>query len=127
MHDMYKGNSNQVVCCLGSKVCSGTPLCLMMHTRATYRYDESCVKTFCKLHTCNTSSLTVIYTQRVSNLILASNPPRMAMVSIYHTTQTNRWTARNQPRTCTKNCKTQPLLSAFNLFSVAWYQGLVHR
>ena len=62
------------------KACSGTPLCLMMHTRAMYRYDESCVKTFCKLHTCNTSSLTV--TQRVSNLILASKPPHMAMVSI---------------------------------------------
>ena len=43
------------------KACSGTPLYLMMHTRAMYRYDESCVKTFCKLHTCNRSSLTACY------------------------------------------------------------------
>ena len=28
MHGMYKENFNQVVCYLGSKACSGTPLCL---------------------------------------------------------------------------------------------------
>ena len=81
MHDMYKGNSNQVVCCLGSKSMQWDSTVFNdAYKSYVYGYDESCVKTFCKLHTCNTSSLTV--TQRVSNLILASNPPRMAMVSI---------------------------------------------